>query len=66
MACDYLITFSINSKSKNKVLLFANTVLNNSNNKFPIQLIEIKKSNKKELNKLLSNALIGETNARKS
>ena len=59
MSKDYLITFSINSKNKNQALLFANTILRESKYKKQIQLIEIKKSSKEELEKIFLNALKG-------
>jgi hypothetical protein len=60
MSKNYLITFSINSKSKNQALLFADIILRESKYKKQIQLIEIKKSCKEELEKMLLNALKGE------
>lgn len=64
MSKDFLITFSINSKSKNQALLFADTILRESKYKKQIQLIEIKKSSKEVLEKMLLNALKGENYGR--
>jgi len=54
MKHNYLITFEIKSRSKNKALLFAYTIIKNSNINNNINLIEIKKSTKEEKNKILS------------
>ena len=59
MKRDYLIIFEINTSSKNKVLSIAQNFLKNSNNKTPINLVEITKFNKEKKDKLLSIALRG-------